>query len=245
MSDTYTRSIPDGAENNLTNTLDFVVRSLISKTINTAIPVRVMSVESNGNGAGYLSAVPLVTARDAQGNSIDAVPIPRLPFVRMYAGRAAIVCDPVPGDIGLAIFAQQDISRVNGQTETPTVAASFRVFDMSDGIYIGGVYNGGGDTNIIFDQSGNITINAPTAITVNAPTATVNSSKTVTVDSPLTTVSGKLVVQGGLAVSGGGGATVSGSMTVSGGDVKADSISLKGHVHGGVQGGPSDTGVAK
>lgn len=245
MSDNYTRSIPDGAGNNLPNLLDFIVRTMITQTVNTAIPVKVVSVETSGNGAGFVSAIPLVTARDANGNSIDAVAIPRLPFFRMYAGRAAIICDPVVGDIGLAIFAQQDISRVNGETNKPTAAASFRVFDMSDGVYIGGLYNGGGDTNVIFDQNGHITINAPTSVTINAPTANVNSEKNVAIDSPLVSISGKLSVSGGMEVKGGNGAVVHGSMSVKNGDVNADGISLKSHVHGNVQNGAGNTGGPK
>lgn len=56
-------------------------------------------------------------------------------------------------------------------------------------------------------------------------------------------VSGKITGQGGMAVSGGSGASVSGNMTITGGDVKADSISLKGHTHADPQGGT--VGVAQ
>ena len=59
------------------------------------------------------------------------------------------------------------------------------------------------------------------------------------------TVNGKITGTKGMAVSGGGGATVSGNMTVTSGDVTADSISLKSHVHGGVSPGGGTTGSAQ
>ena len=49
--------------------------------------------------------------------------------------------DPTQGDIGLAIFADRDISsvRANRAQANP---GSYRRFDMADGVYIGGILNG-------------------------------------------------------------------------------------------------------
>lgn len=243
------------SQNNPQNALDFIVRSLIKSLVNTAIPVVVEKVFPGENGvAGYVQCLPLVMSRDPQNNSIQPVSIPKLPFFRLYAGRAAIVCDPVVGDVGLAVFAQQDSSLVKTGVTTPQSPGSFRFLDMSDGFYIGGFYNGGGDTSIVFDQSGNITINAPTAqtinttdATVNCKTSTVNAENSLTVNCPESQFSGnvliqqKLTVTGGAAISGGSGATVDGDFNVSNGDVTADAISLKSHVHGGVESGGSTT----
>jgi hypothetical protein len=55
---------------------------------------------------------------------------------------------------------------------------------------------------------------------------------------------GAFTGQGGMAVSGGNGATVDGSLSTTR-DVKAGNISLKDHVHSGVQGGNSTTGGPK
>lgn len=231
--------------NNFPNALDFIVRSIVRQMINTALPVMVETVfPGDENAAGYVQCLPLVMPRDPKGNSIQTVSIPKLPFYRLYAGRAAIICDPVPGDVGLAVFAQQDSSRVKKGTSEPQSAGSFRCFDMSDGFYLGGFYNGNGDTNIIFDQQGNITINAPTAQTINTETATVNSKTStinaeqkVTVNSPLSEFTGDVTIQkaltvlGGAAISGGSGASVEGNMAITNGDVTADAISLKQHTH--------------
>lgn len=238
------------------NALSFFVRQTILNTVNVAIPVRVDTVERNGtgSGAGYISATPLVCQLDGNGNRLQPVSIPRLPYFRLQHGTAAVVCDPVPGDVGLAIFAQQDTSKLTGQNE-PADPGSFRTFDMSDGFYIGGFWGQVPKTFIHIEQSGDIVVTAPASDTVNSPrvtvncsTAQINASASVTVDTPQTTitgdatikknliVAGKITGQGGLAVSGGGGATVSGDMKATG-DVTAGGISVQNHTHPGDSGG--------
>lgn len=240
------------SQNNPQNVFDFIVRSTIKSMVNTALPVLVQKVyRGDESCAGYVQVLPLVMPRDSRNNSIRTVSIPKLPYFRLYAGRAAIVCDPVPGDIGLAVFAQQDSTLVKAGTKEPQPAGTFRCYDMSDGFYIGGFLGGNGDTRIIFDQEGNITIDAPQTITVNCTTANVNASESVNIDTPETNVSGLLHVQGqiigkgGMAISGGSGASVNGNLAVQEGDVTADDISLKNHTHGGVTGGGDSTSVAQ
>ncbi len=228
----------------------FLIKQILKQTISTAIPVRVDSVQRAGEGGGalYVSATPLVAQTDADGNLLPPVSIPRLPYFRLQHGTAAVICDPVVGDIGLAVFAQQDTSNLSGGTE-PVVPGSYRCFDMSDGFYVGGFWGQTPQTFVHLEESGQITVTGPQVVTVNANTvvnncqqAQVNASQSVTVDSPKTVLMGTLDVQGlitgtgGLAVSGGSGATVSG-------DVVADGISLKSHVHGGVEPGGGTTGT--
>lgn len=239
------------------NALMFLIDSRIRNTISTAIPVRVDKIErpADGGGAAYLSATPLICQRDAEGNALPSVSIPKLRWFRLQHGTAAIICDPKPGDVGLAIFAQQDVSTLTGGN-TPVQPGSFRCFDMSDGFYIGGFWGQTPTTFIRIEDSGDITITAPTSKTTNSPTvkvvcqtATVEASSSVSLETPQTNISGNLTVQGlitgqgGMAISGGQGASVNGNITVQNGDVTADSISLKSHVHGGVQGGGSTTGT--
>lgn len=243
MSDSVKSNRGLYSENNFVNALDFICRSIIKQMVNTAIPVLVEAVfPGDENSAGYVQCLPLVMPRDPDGNSIQTVSIPKLPFYRHYAGRAAIVCDPVQGDIGLAVFAQQDSSRVKRKTVEPQSAGSFRCFDMSDGFYLGGFFNGNGDTNIVFDQSGNITINAPNAQTINTSTATVNcqtstinASEKFTVNSPETEFTGNVKINQGL--------TIVGNTISESGDVTASGISLKGHTHRGVEPGSGNTGA--
>lgn len=77
-------------------------------------------------------------------------------------------------------------------------------------------------------------------VTLNGDGTIASTASNWTHTGPIT-VSGKITGQGGLAVSGGTGAAVAGNMTITGGDVKADTISLKTHVHGGVLAGGAST----
>lgn len=83
-------------------------------------------------------------------------------------------------------------------------------------------------------------------------TATIQASTSVTLDTPYTHVTGTLEVDGlltyhdgiaGNAGTHGNGNHIVGDIQVISGDVTADSISLKSHVHGGIQPGGGNTGV--
>lgn len=239
------------------NAFVYAVKQLVFSTVSTAIPVRVDEVErpAEGSGAGYLKATPLVAQVDAEGNLVPPVSIPRLPYFRLQHGTAAIICDPAPGDVGLAVFAQSDCSRLDGGTE-PVTPGSFRSFDMSDGFYIGGFWGKTPETFIHIEQSGAVHVKAKTVTTdcetatTNCQQATVNADTHADIKAPETKIDGKLTVtglitgSGGLAISGGNGAEVSGNLSTTG-DVKAGGISLQNHTHPGVQGGSSSTGKAQ
>lgn len=244
------------------NAFDFMIRSIIKGMVNTAIPVRVDEIERplEGAASGYLSATPMVKMRGADGKVLPPVSIPKLRWFRLQHGTAAIICDPKPGDLGLAIFAQQDVSVIDGGTE-PVQPGSFRCFDMSDGFYIGGFWGQTPSTFIHIEDDGTIhvvapkshTTDSPTVIincdtaTVNSKTTTVNASSSVKIDTPTTTITGDVKIQktlsvtghisgtGGISVSGGGGASVSGTITATG-DITAGGISVQGHTHTGVHG---------
>lgn len=110
------------------------------------------------------------------------------------------------------------------------------------------MYTDEGDT-IIFKRGRNIEVTAGTKVKVTAPDVEVIASTKVQLTSPLVECSaqfkanGLITGLGGMAISGGSGATVQGNLTVSGGNVTADGIGLKTHVHGGVQTGAGNTGL--
>lgn len=220
------------------NSLDFFIRALIKTMVSTSIPVRVDAVERGGEGGAalYVDVTPMVTQTDAEGNSIPPVTIPHLPYFRYQHGTAAIICDPKVGDLGLAVFAQQDCSRLTGDT-TPQAPGTFRCFDMSDGFYVGGFWGQVPKTFIHIEDEGTIhvvapksyhlespkvivdcdtaQVNAQTSVTVVTQTATVNASSSLTVDSPQSTFTGNVAIQKNLTVTG----HISGSsgMSITGG----------------------------
>ena len=231
------------------NVLDFVIRSIVCGLVNTAIPVRVDKVErpAEGGGAGYLSATPLIKMRSAKGDALDVVSIPKLRWFRLQHGAAAIIVDPKPGDIGLAVFAQQDVSALNGGSE-PIQPGSFRSYSISDGFYFGGFWGQKPTTFIRIEDNGQVTVTAPQSVVVNSINVTVNASGSTKIDSPSVTITGDTTIEktltvrelisgtGGMTVSGGSGASVTGNLSTTG-DVTAGGISLQNHVHECPQGG--------
>ena len=181
------------------NAISFLVEQMVKGMVNTAIPVRVDSCTKPGVGgaAGYVSATPLVQQRGADGKGLMPVSLPQLPYFRLQCGTAAVVLDPQPGDIGLAICSQQDSSNVQAGTSDPVQAGSFRCFDLSDSFYVGGFLNQAPTTYIHLDpEKGEITVKAPTKITIDAPQIELKgavtmggagSSDTITLDGNITT----------------------------------------------------------
>ena len=154
------------------NRLEFLIK-VLQRDMSTAIPVIITATQAGDtNAAGYVDARPLVAQVDAWGNALPMATLHHLPYFRLQAGRAGIVLDPVPGDIGLAVFAQSDCSTLKqGQTETAQ-PGSWRKFDQADGFYIGGFINTQIDTYVRLAQDGSVKITAQGNVTIDAPTVT-------------------------------------------------------------------------
>ena len=154
------------------NRIEFLIK-VLQRDMSTAIPVIITAVQAGDtNAAGYVDARPLVAQLDAWGNALPMATLHHLPYFRLQAGRAGIVLDPVPGDIGLAVFAQSDCSTLKqGQTETAQ-PGSWRKFDQADGFYLGGFINTQVDTYVRLAQDGSVKITAPGNVTIDAPTVT-------------------------------------------------------------------------
>ena len=163
------------------NQLSFMMRTMMNKEINTAIPVIVKEVMAGSGAVGHVKALPLVNDMDAEGNAIDVVTLPRLPYFRLQGGKVAIITDPVVGDIGIAVFAQKDTSNVVAGTDKPVQAGSFRKFSMSDGWYIGGFLNQAPETFLQLNQDGTAVLTANSGITINGD-VTINGTITSTGD---------------------------------------------------------------
>ena len=221
------------ASSNPLNSMEFFIRSLISQVVSTSLPVVVTAVERKGEeaGAGYVTVKPLLQPRNNSGDGLEVTTIPKLPYFRLQHGKAALICDPKVGDIGLAVVAKHDISNINGST-TPKVPATYRKFDPSDSFYIGGFWGKAPEVFIHLEDEGTIQIKAPTKITMEAPECEVNASTSFTVNSAQINLNGP--------ISGGGSGGADATFT---GDVNAKGISLTSHTHTGVQSGNSSTGA--
>lgn len=198
------------------NALDYLILTKILTTVHTAIPVRVDKVtRPNHSGAsGYLSATPLIAQIDNEGNTLPQVSIPKLRWFRYQAGTCAIICDPKPGDVGLAVFAQRDVNALTGGNE-PVRPDTFRVFDMSDGFFFGGFWGKTPATYIEINDN-KVEIKADVHII-----GKVTTTDTITADKDIITKTNVKAT----------------------GEVTGSGINLSSHVHGGVESGPSTTGT--
>jgi len=157
------------------NAQSFLIWSILSK-ISTSMLVQVKSVTNSGGVAavGTVDIQPLVNQVNGANQAKPHAMIYGCPYFRLQGGADAIILDPKVGDIGIAIFPDRDSSSViankasiiaNGGTVNP---GSGRMFDMSDGIYIGGILNGV-PTQYIEFAAGGITVTSPSAVTIKAP----------------------------------------------------------------------------
>lgn len=146
----------------------FMVRSLLTR-VRTAILVEVVTVSNVGAVvlAGLVDLAPLTNQVDGAGNVVPHGIIHGCPYIRLQGGANAVIIDPVVGDIGLAVFADRDISAViaTGKRSNP---GSARQHDMADGLYLGGYLNAVPTQTVAFAADG-ITLSSPVAVTINAP----------------------------------------------------------------------------
>lgn len=229
------------------NNLAFMVQQALSK-MQTATLVRIEACTNAGalSPVGYVDVTPLVNQLDGQGNPTPHVTIYNVPYFRLQGGANGIIIDPQKGDIGIAVFASRDISKVK-VTKKQGNPGSFRQYNFADGMYIGGVLNGTPTQYVQFSSSG-IRIHSPTQVKLDAPailleagTIDLNGSTSTTITTPTFTVNGSTVLNGPISQTGGGDAAFSGSMAVAG-DVTAQGTSVHNHVHSGVTPGGGNSG---
>ena len=192
------------------NQLSFVVQQIMNKA-NHATLVQVVGVAAGNIGpVGTVNVTPLVNMVDGQGNAIPHGIIYTLPYLRLQGGQNAIIIDPQVNDIGLCVFADQDISTVKA-TLAAAIPATHRRNDWADGLYIGGMLNGTPNQylefsasginvvtpgDLVMTVSGNLTANVTGTATIAAPTVDINASSAANVTTPTMTVNGNLTVTG-------------------------------------------------
>ncbi len=163
-----------GAYANDYNAMVSLILSLISQQATMAL-VQVKSVTGGGiSTPAVVSVQPLVHQVDGNGAPWLHGIIGGLPCYRMQGGPCAVVVDPVVGDIGMAVFAMRDISVVK-KTLAPSLPGSRRMYDWSDGVYVGALL-GVTPTSFVQVSPGGINITSTSGVTVAAPSVIVNST---------------------------------------------------------------------
>lgn len=232
--------IPSGAARASTpwgeyNRVAFAVQQALAK-MQTAMLVKIVAVTNAGgvSPVGFVDVVPLVNQIDAAGNPTPHVTIFNVPYLRMQGGTNAIILDPQVNDIGLAVFASRDITKVKA-TKARANPGSFRQYSFGDALYVGGMLNGTPSQFVQFSAAG-INITSPTKVTLTAPTVEIDAATACTINTATFTVNGATVLNGNISQIGGGTSNFSGNIVTSG-DVTAGGKSLHNHTHSDPQGG--------
>jgi len=119
------------------NVRQFHIERMLSR-MSTATLVKVTKVTNTGTveKTGSVDVQPLVNMQDGLGKNFKHVTAYNLPYFRLGSGDKAVIMDPKVGDIGLAVFADRDISTVKS-TRKQGPPGSWRRFSMADGMFIG------------------------------------------------------------------------------------------------------------
>ncbi|KVN25640.1 oxidoreductase [Burkholderia pyrrocinia] len=221
------------------NEQSFIVWSILRQIAGARL-VQVKAVTNSGGVApvGFVDVVPLVNQLDGSDNAMPHGIIHNLPYFRLQGGANAVIIDPQVGDIGVAIVEDRDISSVKAN-RGPANPGSKRIFDMADGLYIGGFLNGVPSQYVQFSAAG-ITVSSPTKVTIVAPNVEIDASAACAINSPTITLNGTLS-QGGGSYAGtstfNGNVATNGTLTNNGKNVGST------HTHSGVQTGSGNTGA--
>jgi hypothetical protein len=158
------------------NNLSFLIQQALSK-LQTATLVQIVSCTNEGglSPIGTVDALPLVNQLDGNGNPTPHGTVFGLPYLRIQGGANAIIIDPQAGDIGVAVFASRDISKVRS-TQAQANAGSGRRFSFADGLYLGTVISSAPPQQYIQVNGNGITVLSPQAVTLTAPSIQMGAS---------------------------------------------------------------------
>ena len=138
---------------------EFIVEQM-TKGMMTAMPVIVKFVNDPDNE--LIDVMPLISQENAKGDSVEHDLIYNVPVARLQRGNSAVIMRPKVGDMGLVVFASQDIT-IFKKTKKASKAGTFRRHDWADAIYIMGLCNTPATQFIEFNDD-NITITTPKLI---------------------------------------------------------------------------------
>ena len=152
------------------NAIRFAIEQLlVQKHTMTIVKVLSCTGEDLPSSIGTVDVMPMITQVNGSGQAVPHGELYQLPYVRIQGGTNGIVIDPKKDDIGLAIFAERDITKVVN-TKQVSPPDSRRMMSMSDGVYLGGILNGELSQYIRFAAAG---------LEIATPMLTVLASMTV------------------------------------------------------------------
>lgn len=146
----------------------FMLDQTIQKNIQTSYLARIDSCKSAEElaGAGTVCITPLTSQTDTEGTALDMVSIPEIPHTRYQYGIAAVIIDPVPGDIVAVNVCKNDISTIKQGTKEPVNAGSYRQFSQSDSIAGSSVHTQTPEIYTVYRQDKTMKTRAPEGIRI-------------------------------------------------------------------------------
>lgn len=148
--------------------ISFLVNQILNGR-NVATLAKVMAVTNAGGleSVGFVDVMPMVNHLDGDGNAVPNQTVRGLPYFRIQGGANAIILDPQVGDIGVAIFADRDISAVKA-SKAISNPGSLRRSNKADGLFMCGWLNSAPSQYVQFIGN-SINIVSPGKVTITAP----------------------------------------------------------------------------
>jgi len=184
MADTPKLDAPFETQFHAGRMQEWIMGRLI-RQIHTADLVKVLAVYPTSGTVGFVDVQPLVQQQTTNGVVIDQAPIFRLPYLRLQGGISAIILDPTVGDLGLAVFAERDITTAIA-TKAEGPAPTNRAYDAGDGLYLGGFLNADPTQYVRFTPTGGVDVVSTGAVTVTAAASSTLAAPAWTVSGPVT-----------------------------------------------------------
>lgn len=173
-TDTPKLSAPFEAQFDKGRLQEWTIWNLIRR-IHTADLVKVLAVYPTAGTVGFVDVQPLVQERTTREVVLPQAPIFRLPYMRTQGGKSALIIDPVVDDIGLAVFAERDITNAI-TTRAEGAAPTDRAYNQGDGLYLGGFLNQDPEQWLQFFATDGAELKAP-LFTIDGQTRTTGNVK--------------------------------------------------------------------
>ena len=210
------------------NALDFAMNQKLKDGMQTSFVGRIDSCSGKGSeaGSGTVSATQLTAQAAASGKSLPMPSMTKLPYTRLQGGIAAVIIDPVPGDICVFSCCKQDISGIKQGTSQPVPAGTYRSFSQSDSIAVGAIHTKTPEVWIEIKQDKTVIIHAPKGCKIESDETVEVTAKKVDITAPEVNITGDVTVNGSIK---------------STGDMTAGGKPYLSHTHRGDSGGTTST----
>jgi hypothetical protein len=234
MADSFSYSAPFEAQFDEGRAQQYIIESLI-QGVHTCQLVKVSAVRPTAGKVGFCDVLPLVTDTDTNGQMIEQSPVFNVPYLQYQGGASAIILAPAVGDIGLCMFAQNDITNVKA-SQASGPPNTLRTHNSGDGLYIGGVLNADPTQYVRFNANG---------IDIVSPNGPVNlqTSGNVHITAAQCIFDCNVVFNQNVTSTKTGSGVNSFAAPIVAPDAVINGVTQSTHIHGGVQtGGGNSTG---